>query len=296
MLLNTLPYGTCYLCKGNSNKLAYLLQDTPNVIHYQGNNLKLLESIITYDYLNYVVYYSHYLNIPERLMLSPLVRVFLVFTIYDEFTTELKALYKKLQSKSYVAIDYSKITSDKCADITDLSKSIVKTNVSCYLDVESISRVLKHYPYSLQTLLLDSKDGVFNNALNRDIDTTISSGIKSIADTKSYTWVANIDQLPNSIFSELFEGSFNRLADLISTDKELSWGIYYWYKLFYKLYFYKFNLPIKTFVKLYFTWVYQATVRYNEGRKQGLDISIKSNKKTYYFSPSYKAIKVFFSL
>lgn len=300
---DNLPYSKTYLCKGNSNKLLYLLQDQPNLTYYSEYDLTPLSNVITYDFVNYIVYYTHYLKLPNKLILGNFKRLFILFSIYDfneldsDKKKSLNSLLKKYQSESYEILDLSKFNVKNDELITSQKQRLKITNLQHYTVIDKIEDRLEQYPLTYSNYLPDlENEGLLNLNIINNTNYLISEGIKAIADSKSYEWLISIDSLPSRDLESIFTYSMHGIKYLLDSDKELTYSIFYWYKIFYKLYYNRFNIPIKPFIKLYFTWVYYSTIRYMKGVDRGLIVSRVGRQKRYYFNPSIEAIKVLFSL
>lgn len=301
---DNLPYSKTYLCKGNSNKLLYLLQNQPNLTYYSDYDLTSLSNIITYDFVNYIVYYTHYLKLPNKLVLGNFKRLFILFSIYDfndldsDKKKSLNSLLKKYQSEYYEILDLTKFSVKNDELINTQKQSLKITNLQHYTVIDKVEERLIHYPLSYSNYLVDLENENLNLSIINSTNYLISEGIKAISDSKSYEWLVQINTLPSRDLESIFNYPMSGIKHLLELDKELTYSIFYWYKIFHKLYYNRFNIPIKPFIKLYFTWVYYSTVRYYKGLgAKGLVVSkVGRFQKKYYFNPSIDAIKVLFSL
>jgi hypothetical protein len=299
---DNLAYSKTYLCKGYSNKLLYLLSSQPNVIYFTDLDLSLLPNYITYDYTNYLIYYTPHLKIPNKFILDSYKRVFILFSIYENkdldknTKKDINSLVKKYQSEYYEILDLTKFTTKQDLFINSKKQHLTINNLQHYSVIDKIEDSLLDYPLSYIQFLDDFENNDLNLSLINSVNYLISEGIKTISNLKSYQWIVDIDTLPSRELESIFIYPMGGINSLLDKDIELTYSIFYWYKIYYKLYYNKFNIPIKPFIKIYFTWVYYSTIRYAKGLDKGLTISNSGYIKKYYFNPSIDAIKLLFTM
>lgn len=295
---NDLDYGRAYIFKGNSNKLAYFLQEQPNVrIYTKPNLLDLTNASCILEPTNYVMLYRNYKTLPDELVLPDLIRVFIVFDpINDTSNKDIKNLIKHYDSKYYSVIDFSTYSvskDNKLKSLIDFVKLDKTSNLTMFKDWKNYY----HYPLSLTQIIEDpcrsSCDLEFKPV-------SVLDYIKELARTKNFEYVIKLCRLNTNILNEYFTPPFSLFSAKIAEDKEITWQIFYWYKLFYTLNKKSMlSLYSNDLVYLFFSWVYRASTVNIEGNNTGLKRAIlnnssRSNKVAYFFNPSSKACDEFY--
>lgn len=294
---NDLDYGCAYLFKGNSNKLAYFLKSQPNIKIYSKANLgELVNASCIIEPTNYVMLYRNYKTLPTNLKLPELVRVFIIFdVINDSMDKENKSLIKHYDSKYYTVLDYSSYSINKDDNFKYLIEKIKldkTSNLSMFKDWKNYY----HYPLALEQLIADP----CRNSCDLEIKPIgVLDYIKELARTKDFSFVSKLSKLNTNILNEYFTPPFSLFSAKIREDKELTWQLYYWYKLFYSLAEKRLNLSTNDLIYLFFSWVYRASTINIEGNNVGLKRAIlskgRSNKILYFFNPSSKSCDEFYN-
>lgn len=290
-LFNDLPYGKAYLFKGNTNKLFYLLQDSPNVRIFTGINLKDLSATISFDLVDYVYYYQHQHTIPETLVLPPLVRLFILFSFHDDTDTATTAKFKHYESRYYTTLNYSKFSVKK--DCPELYKKITSAKHDPRHNLNKLDWE-RFYPYPLTTEQLLANPCRHAGDLITDSH-EISQYIKALATTKRFDFVSKLSSLNKSILDAYFTPPFRSFIDIMNKDKELPWSLFYWYKLYYQSNKSITSLSSNDHVFLFFLWVHRSSTILNRSFNQGLfKYLIKGKTSTYLFRPSHLAVDEFY--
>jgi len=297
-LFKELDYGKAYIFKGNSNKLAYFLQDEPNVKIFTQPNLGYLNnSSCVIEPTNYIMLYRNYKTLPDELYLSELVRVFIVFDpINDTLNKDIKNLIKHYESKYYSVLDFSSYSVNKDPQLKTLIEQ-VKLDPNSNLAMFQNWKDYYHYPLALQQIIEDPCRKA-NDLQVKPIG--VLDYIKELARTKNFKYVTKLAQLNTNILNDYFTPPFRLFSGKIIEDKELTWQLFYWYKLFYTLNKNVLSLSSNDLVYLFFSWVYRASTINIEGNNTGLKKAIlgsnsrRYNKVAYFFNPSSKACDEFY--
>lgn len=289
LTFDELPYGQCYIFKGNTNKFFWLLNqmETPNYFLSHTQNIDNLLDLFPYENTDYIMLKSTgNFTLNKNPTVNPTVRIFILLNIYDSLETTEKKIYKKYSSSKYTTLDYSKWTID---DDPNLHARLTELEDKCdyeILDYRGIYKRLKHYPISFSSFMDEVTETEFRPYESTDV---IAATFQKIAVDKSGLHLQSLLVLDKNTIHSYFYPPFSRLASICKTD--LSWSLYYWYKYFYHLLKTKFSTRDIAF--LYFNWVYDCSTTWSTSQNSGLTYYIKGrNKFIYYFAPSHKALNV----
>lgn len=298
---NSLPYGKAYIFKGNSNKLAYLLQGEPNINVYTGDLRKAL-SILYFEPTNLVYLYAGgNTKLPEELIIHPYLRIFILFSVYDSLEAKEKALYSHYQSEYYTHLDYSSFTVKDAPPLSSIVEHY-KYNSSTRLNSTCFNwDVYRDYP--LTTQLFFTNNPIYRDLLELSEEysllESIPTYIKELAETKNFDYVLKLSSVSRTILSSYFEPPFNKFLDISGLDKLCQYNLYYWYSLFYNLYANKYSSNLNDSVYLFFLWVYRSSTFNKKSLKEGLVYRSynkgRINKSKCYFNPSDLAVEEFYS-
>lgn len=281
--IQSLPYGQCYLFKGNSNTLIWLLKNEPNLTIVNPditNNLDSITNQLTFDPTNYILFHQKG-SLLEKLFIPKNIRVFITFSIYDTGDSKSKEKYKHYESSTYKVLDY-RSTKYKIQKDEVLWKQL---DTKARLSVKRRNTPAIPLVYSCR-LQLDTADGI--DLCDNKVVEYLYSYIQSNRDIK-YLWaICGLrKETLNSYFHAPFRGF---ISSVVSKDKQkvrASWELFYWWKYFYYNCFS--NKDLKTKIIIFTNWLHQSSTVYSNNDYRGL--SYYSNFKIVLFKPSPLAIR-----